>query len=208
MKKPRFFKFMLDFLECLIRHSGCCYLCLEIFPQCFFVCLFLIFVNRSVVNTVLHQFQVCDIVSGQVYTLCYALHNCSCHLPPYNAITTPLTDCIPCAVPVIPVTYSKTGSLQLPLPFTHFNHPSYPPPLWQPEVSSLCSQVCSCFDCFFICFFFQILHVSEILRCLPFSDVFHLANTPRSISFPSVFLAHSSLHSGLCSVVTLSEQLP
>lgn len=35
LKKSRFFKFILYFLECF-RHFGCYSLCLELFPQCFY----------------------------------------------------------------------------------------------------------------------------------------------------------------------------
>ena len=57
---------------------------------------------------------------GQVYTLCFAHHKYIFCLSPYNAITIPLTMFfMPCLL-FLWLIHSITGSLCLPLPFTHF----------------------------------------------------------------------------------------
>lgn len=56
-------------------------------------------------HTVLHQFQLYNILIQLLYTLCYAPHKYSCHLSPHSTITVPLP-IFPMLVPFMPITYS------------------------------------------------------------------------------------------------------
>ena len=91
---------------------------------------------------------------------------CPLHCVPHPTHTTtePLT--VLCAVPFIPVTYScHTGSLDLPLPFTHF-------PL--PSGSCLC-VLCICGSVSVFCLFLKFcVGMKSYGICLSLSDLFHL----------------------------------
>ena len=61
------------------------------------------------------------------------------------------------------------------LNFSHlFLSSLYPFPFWESPICSLHLLLCYSFVIVFICFVFQILHISEIIWCLSFSDLFSL----------------------------------
>ena len=98
--------------------------------------------------TLSHSVQVYNIVIQHLYMLCCAHHKCGHHLSSY----------LYCSITMFPVlhlssswlTYSITGSLDLPFPFTHFVHP---PSFSNHLLCSLYLWVCFCFF-LFICFVF------------------------------------------------------
>ena len=139
----------------------------------------------------------------QLWMVHHARHKCRFHLLTYNAITVPLTSFPVLYLGVLWFIHPITGTLNFPLPVTHFVHPPTGPSLLA-TVNSLHLWACFCFFsvCSFVPLFIFYIEVKSYRICLSLTDLFHLASYvkvyPWCCTWQDLILFYSCIIFHLC----------